>query len=366
MKILLFVLMAVTACVLPIVSLAQVDVAGVTQLAQVDPGGFVSCEGNSCRVCDLVSLINLIVKFFFGLVGLIFAILLMVSGFGLVTSGGNTSAVSAAKSKFQNAIIGLIIVMAAWLIVDTVMRGLLQGGTGEISGFGPWSEVECAEQNTAVQAIPTGPGGGGTEYSFTAYTYDEVNSCKIQHTRPFPSPDGCASGLATFRASVPAGNFYLETTCVGTPSGETPPLVLASAPACGGSASVCADDAALMAAHNGSPVGLVDPALPILIQCYLNDPSIDALTDRSQLFTVDRSSPRCSLTNGNNVCGLTCSHSANSKHYGRGSGGGAQAVDFNASPSSREGDLYDLIRARRTVCGGVLNFETNHTHISLP
>jgi hypothetical protein len=69
----------------------------------------------------------------------------------LATSAGNQTALSDAKSKFTNALIGLFIVLGAWLLVDTIMRSLLtttdSAGNpvpqGSIAGYGPWSEVEC-------------------------------------------------------------------------------------------------------------------------------------------------------------------------------------------------------------------------------
>jgi hypothetical protein len=112
-------------------------------------GGFVQCSGADCSACNLVSMINTIIIWLFGMIFVLFAILMAVAGFGLVTSGGNQAALDAAKSKFQNALVGIIIVMAGWLIVDTIMKGTLAGGTGEISGYGPWSEVKCQ-----VQTVP--------------------------------------------------------------------------------------------------------------------------------------------------------------------------------------------------------------------
>ncbi len=135
-----------------------VDVA----LAQsVAPGGLVSCNGWECSACDLVKMANVIILWLFGIIFLIFAALMMVAGFGLVTSGGNQSALEAAKSKFKNGIIGILIVMAAWLLVDTVMKGLVGGGStgvavGEIAGWGPWSEVKCQLQ-TQTQEWPGDP-----------------------------------------------------------------------------------------------------------------------------------------------------------------------------------------------------------------
>lgn len=278
---------ALSTLVMILVPLSSVD---------AQAGGFVPCDGPTCSACDLVSMINRIIIWLFGFVFVVFAVLMVVAGFGLVTSGGNQSALDAAKSKFQNALIGIIIMMAAWLIVDTLLRAILAGGTGQILNYGPWSEVQCF-----VQTVPS-----------------EAPAAPTTPTTP-----------------------------------TTPPPTTAQ----------CQDDAALMTQYGGSPVGVEAPGLQNLISCYLADPAVSAITDRGQLYTVDRSHPRCSLTNGNTVCG-PCSHSANSAHYGRGSGQGARAVDFNASGGS-ESALYNAIRARQSACGGTLLFEGDHTHITM-
>jgi Type IV secretion system pilin len=112
---------------------------------------FVTCSGTDCSACNIVEMVNKGVVALFGVVGLVFAIIMMKAGFGLVTSGGNTAALNAAKSAFQNALIGLIIVMAAWLIVDLLMRTLLKGdgdlGAAGFTGWGPWSSVQCVPQS---------------------------------------------------------------------------------------------------------------------------------------------------------------------------------------------------------------------------
>jgi Type IV secretion system pilin len=127
-------------------------------------GNFVNCEGAGCSACDLVKMINEIIKWLFGIIFLIFAVLMLMAGFGLVTSGGDTSAVSAAKSKFQNALIGILIVMAAWLLVDTMMKGLIKGNNGNLvdAGFtksGPWADVQCQVQTVPLAAKPKPDGG---------------------------------------------------------------------------------------------------------------------------------------------------------------------------------------------------------------
>jgi hypothetical protein len=107
--------------------------------------GFVSCEGRFCSACDFVVLGNTAIKWLITISFLFFAVLAFRAGIKLVTSQGNSGALEEAKSAFTNAFIGLIIILLAFLLVDTIMRQLVKGN-GTIEGYGPWSEVKCAKQ----------------------------------------------------------------------------------------------------------------------------------------------------------------------------------------------------------------------------
>ena len=119
-------------------------------------GGFVTCDGATCGLCNLVEMIDLIIGWLFLVIFLIFAVIMFIAGWGLVTSGGNSSALNDAKTKFQNALIGLLIVMAAWLLIDTIMKGLMKGANGSIDGWGPWSQVQCQTQVVAKEFVREG------------------------------------------------------------------------------------------------------------------------------------------------------------------------------------------------------------------
>jgi hypothetical protein len=106
------------------------------------------CSGTECSACDIAVIANSFISWLIGAVMVLFAVLMVIAGFGLVTSGGNPDALSTAKSKFTNAIIGLIIVLSAWLIVDTLMRSLV-GDSGKVSGNLAWSEIQCMTQTEA-------------------------------------------------------------------------------------------------------------------------------------------------------------------------------------------------------------------------
>ena len=138
---------------------------------EVTAQGFVPCSGNQCNLCHLAQMANSILIWLVGFMFIIFAVIMVIAGFGLISSGGNPAAKQAAKDKFVNAIIGLIIALSAWLLVDTIMRGLLSSGDGTLQGWGPWSEVQCwgTQRDTRVEAsdlfyedelavAPTNPG----------------------------------------------------------------------------------------------------------------------------------------------------------------------------------------------------------------
>ncbi len=155
MKIVITLLLSFVVLVPTTLTLAQTP---ETQLAQ---SGFVQCEGKDCSACDLVALANSLVKWLITISFLFFAVLAVRAGVKLVISQGNPGALSDAKDAFTNAFIGLIIILIAWLIVDTLMRQLI-GNNGVINGYGPWSEVQCATQ--VVPGLVPGYFSGDEEY----------------------------------------------------------------------------------------------------------------------------------------------------------------------------------------------------------
>lgn len=85
--------------------------------------GLVPC--NTAETCDfnaLLALVNNVINYMILLTVPIAAIMFAYAGFLLVTSGGESaSAKTKAKSIFWNAVIGLIIALAAWLIVKLIL-----------------------------------------------------------------------------------------------------------------------------------------------------------------------------------------------------------------------------------------------------
>ena len=100
--------------------------------------GLVPCNNSTAQPCDfnaLMALINTVIKFIlFDMAIPIAAIMFAYAGFLMVTAGGEAAgARTKAKSIFTNAVFGLVLAVAAWLIVNTILSIL--GYTGDWIGF---------------------------------------------------------------------------------------------------------------------------------------------------------------------------------------------------------------------------------------
>lgn len=125
------------------VALIVLSIAFSTQAAQT-PGqpqnpsaqGLVQCGGTgqpACGVCDIFTLITNIVNFFliptaqnnyFAIVPILAALLFMIGGGYLVLGGGNPQMLEKGKTILTAVVVGLIIVYAAWLFLNTLFMAL--------------------------------------------------------------------------------------------------------------------------------------------------------------------------------------------------------------------------------------------------
>ncbi len=111
-----------------------------------------------CRACDLVTLANNVMQFLIIISVFIAMVIVAWAGLKYVVSGGSASELG---SMLSNIIVGIVIMLCAWLIVDTVIK-YLTGGT-----FGPWNKIECVNNPTlkkfAEKLEPYGNGDTGID-----------------------------------------------------------------------------------------------------------------------------------------------------------------------------------------------------------
>lgn len=91
----------------------------------------------TCSVCDLAQLAQnglnagIVIAVFLG------AVLFAYAGWKYVTAGGDQGKAKDARNIFTNVVLGLIIIIAGWLVVDVLMKTLVNQ-SGE---FGPWNRI---------------------------------------------------------------------------------------------------------------------------------------------------------------------------------------------------------------------------------
>ncbi len=75
---------------------------------------------------DLPAFISSVYSFALTVVGIVIFVRILYAGFLLVTAAGNVSKISGAKEKIKNAVIGTILLFAAYLILYVINPDLVK------------------------------------------------------------------------------------------------------------------------------------------------------------------------------------------------------------------------------------------------
>jgi hypothetical protein len=136
-------------------AVAPILVHASTFTGPIDPSSTLcGCAGNEAPDygCVLILIQNLM-NFFIYFATLVITMYIAMAGFAYMTSGGNPEKHGEANKRILNAVIGLMIVLGAWLIVNSVMSVLYQK-----SSFGDWNSILSAkEASNCIKGKPTPP-----------------------------------------------------------------------------------------------------------------------------------------------------------------------------------------------------------------
>lgn len=119
-------------------------------------GSYIRYSGE-CTVCDLAILGMNILNFLIVIMIAVAALIFVQAGWLYITSPSNPGNIARAHKLFTSTLMGIIIILAAYLLIDTVMRSLISGSLdteAEISGFGPWNEILCEGGRNSTYFIP--------------------------------------------------------------------------------------------------------------------------------------------------------------------------------------------------------------------
>lgn len=113
----------------------QITILGILAVLFTAPfvanaAGLVPCGGPTESACTVKDIFILVIRTTNTLVGLaaIYAVYKIIDGgFWLITTMGNEEAISSKRKQITNAVVGFVLVMIAFMVINTVTNLLLLG-----------------------------------------------------------------------------------------------------------------------------------------------------------------------------------------------------------------------------------------------
>ena len=118
---LIFLFLIIISCVL---NSDFVFAGSVTEL--LDKTGYSAQYSNAEEHINFPLVVGKIIKAFLSLLGMIFIGLIIYSGFMWMTARGDSEQVNKAKDTLKDAIIGLIIVLASYVITEFIVSAIVK------------------------------------------------------------------------------------------------------------------------------------------------------------------------------------------------------------------------------------------------
>lgn len=99
---------------------AQAGLLGKQEGLETIGGSFGATEGKPG--VEMYDIILKVISFLLGFVGILLTILILVAGYKWMTANGDEKKVSEAKGRIRDAVVGLVIVLCAYIIADWVIE----------------------------------------------------------------------------------------------------------------------------------------------------------------------------------------------------------------------------------------------------
>lgn len=109
----------------------------VAQAFQLINCGSSSPAGNQtpCGIGDLLYTVRLLINFLLSVAWLVSILFIVVSGVRMILAQGNEESLTKAKASLSNAIIGFIIILTSFIILNLVVGFLTGGESGLTNAF---------------------------------------------------------------------------------------------------------------------------------------------------------------------------------------------------------------------------------------
>ena len=192
----------------------------------------------ACTTCHLFELILNILNFIWNPIAIVIAALMFAYGGILMivpSFGGSVAMYESGKKVLKNALLGLVIVFASWLIIDTIIKvivgnpqfGVLSRQPAQIEGYGPWNSFTCEiakpiyvpatpSVTPGLTTLPPGTLGESEARSALAQNGVTVNKSPCPQGVPYQQVTGGCTSLEGIRSSTLSVATDIKKACGGT------------------------------------------------------------------------------------------------------------------------------------------------------
>ena len=118
-------------------------VFGLFLVLNLAHAALVPCGGtgqDECNLCHFFVLIQTIFQYLLGFLGIVALLIFVIIGFMFLFGSTNEGLLTTGKKAFTSAVIGLVLVLVAWLIINTVGHAI--GWTQQDS----WWKLDCVSE----------------------------------------------------------------------------------------------------------------------------------------------------------------------------------------------------------------------------
>lgn len=98
------------------------------------PCGTGDDPNNACTICDLTVGIDRIITFIMGVTTIIAIAIIVVAGIMYIVSAGNPGLTTMAKAAVKNTIIGVVVILSAFILIHFILRAIAVQNTGSLTG----------------------------------------------------------------------------------------------------------------------------------------------------------------------------------------------------------------------------------------
>lgn len=140
------------------------------------------CQSCPCGFAGVLEVARHLMNFAITFGVIVLTIMIAYGGLMYILSVANPENRRQANSLITGALIGMVLVLSSWLIVDFVMRALYSGPDGTEGKFGPWNSIIASNADWCIVAKQTKP-------LFDSIPFSPNQGPSTQPTTPSPNPN---------------------------------------------------------------------------------------------------------------------------------------------------------------------------------